>query len=446
MKRVTFLIINLILFSFYCYAQQDNADSSKRINIRRTETNQPAILSPQPPKEQVFPLGYGTNHLGKVTTGTGVWTELNPKVPRVDYLGIHFVNKDTGWACGGSGAVIKTTDGGDDWTISETPVNDLLLKIHSYNGQIVIATGYDGLILRSSDSGETFELILSAVGNGIDLWGVQMVNDTLGWACGLYQTLLRTTDTGLTWQMVTPGLNQHFWALNFLNEQYGMIACGNGVVLKTLDGGNTWTQIQAGDTRPLYTIDVIDSLHITAAGEFGNEFQYEGGKNVYSSNAGVTWIQNPDIPTYSDANWIQFIDTNTGYKTNTDGGIYKTTNGGESWFNPAVNATSEWQIQLLEDGTGYSCGEQWSALNFYKRTNGLDNWSRLFLNDDFSDVFFLNEQLGYVISGIYSDNKGLYKTTDGGNNWEIVPDGPDGVDLIFLDSLTGFIGIKQFYL
>ncbi len=42
--------------------------------------------------------------LDRQTTGTGVWTELNPRVPRVDYLGIHFVNKDTGWACGANGA------------------------------------------------------------------------------------------------------------------------------------------------------------------------------------------------------------------------------------------------------------------------------------------------------------------------------------------------------
>ena len=37
-------------------------------------------------KRRLFPL-----------QSTGVWTELNPKVPRVDYIGIHFVNVDTGW-------------------------------------------------------------------------------------------------------------------------------------------------------------------------------------------------------------------------------------------------------------------------------------------------------------------------------------------------------------
>lgn len=81
-------------------------------------------------KRSLFPL-----------RSTGVWTESNPKVPRVDYIGIHFVNKDTGWACGDLGTLIKTIP---------------ILKVKSFNGQIVIASGYDGLILRSTNGGETF--------------------------------------------------------------------------------------------------------------------------------------------------------------------------------------------------------------------------------------------------------------------------------------------------
>ncbi|NUM62835.1 MAG: hypothetical protein HUU44_11955, partial [Ignavibacteriaceae bacterium] len=420
------LLITLLvalLISLQGYAQViDNPkeEQQQRFDYRRLDPNNlPPIEKYTQPKEEVFPLGYpdfigtsGTNHLNKITTGTGVWTELNPKVPRVTYLGLHFVNEDTGWACGQSGAVIKTMDGGSSWTISSTPVTNLLLKTHSYNGQIVLVTGYDGIILRSSDGGETFELIPSGVGNGYDLWGVQMLNDTLGWVCGLNQTLLKTTDAGLTWQSVSTGLNQHYWSLDFIDEQYGMIACSGGKVLKTTDGGSGWTQIQAGDTRALYTIDVIDSMHIAAAGA--------NGKNVYSSDGGVTWISNSDIPVFSATNCIDFIDADTGYTVQDVYNIRKTTNRGQSWFGLPINMTSEWHIQLLGDGTGYSCGEEVGgsyALNFYKRTNGLENWSRLFLNDNFADVFFIDEENGFAISGISSEIQALYKTNDGGITW-----------------------------
>ncbi|GJQ42088.1 MAG: hypothetical protein JETCAE03_15860 [Ignavibacteriaceae bacterium] len=280
----------------------------------------------------------------------------------------------------------------------------------------------------------------SGVGNGYDLWGVQMLNDTLGWVCGLNQTLLKTTDAGLTWQSVSTGLNQHYWSLDFIDEQYGMIACGGGKILKTTDGGSGWTQIQAGDTRALYTIDVIDSLHIAAAGA--------NGKNVYSSDSGVTWISNSDIPVFSATNCIDFINADTGYTVQDVYNIRKTTNRGQSWFGLPINMTSEWYIQLLEDGTGYSCGEEvgWIySLNFYKRTNGLENWSRLFLNDNFADVFFIDEENGFAISGISSEIQALYKTNDGGITWMKVQDAPSGNDLLFLDSLAGFIGSNLIY-
>jgi photosystem II stability/assembly factor-like uncharacterized protein len=420
--RVVFSLFLLNILSLTSTFAQ-NSDTTKPVQIRRGIPLQQGFQSydeyysdknMSEEKRKLFPL-----------SGTGVWTELNPKVPRVTYIGLDFINPDTGWACGGSGAIIKTTNGGDDWTIAETPVTNLLLKLHSYNGQIVICTGYDGLILRSSDGGETFVQVTSGVGSGTDLWGVQMLNDTLGWVCGLNQTLLKTTDSGLSWQQVFPGLNQHYWSLNFLNESYGMIACGGGIILKTTDGGNSWAITQAGDVRALYTIDIIDSLHIAAAGF--------DGKNVYSSDGGISWTSNTDVPAFSAVNWIEFVDTDTGYCVRDVYNIAKTTNKGQSWFNPNATYTiSEWHIQLLENGTGYSCGEE---INIYKRTDGLENWNKIFLNVNWADVFFINENYGYFLSA----SAPLYKTEDGGQSYQKT-NSPGGSDILFLDSLTGFIG------
>jgi len=411
--KISFLFL---LSAFLIFAQENNY---RRIEQQSDVDNFST--------ESIFPIN-------KVNAGSGVWIELNPKVPRVSYFGIDFINADTGWAVGGSGAIIKTTNGGDDWSIAETPVNSLLFKIHSYNGQVVIAAGFENTILRSSDGGETFEQVPSGLGNDTKFWGVQMLNDTLGWVSGMNQTLLKTTDAGLTWQQVFPGLNQHYWSLDFLNEQYGIIATGGGKVLKTTDGGDTWQQYQAGDTRALYTIDIIDSLHIAAAGEWG--------KNVYSSDGGETWVTNPDIPALSATNWIEFVDTDTGYSVQDGIEMRKTTNRGQSWFNPNTgNLGGEWQIELFENGTGYSAGYD---LFVYKRTDGLDNWKNLFLNNSWSDVFFVNEMKGFFIMNSITVG-GLYKTEDGGLSYQKVENAPGGRDLLFLDSLTGFIGSNTIY-
>ncbi|TAL65136.1 MAG: T9SS type A sorting domain-containing protein, partial [Bacteroidetes bacterium] len=238
-------------------------------------------------------------------------------------------------------------------------------------------------------------------------------------------------------QTITAGLNEQYWALSFRNINYGMIACGGGKILKTSDGGNIWTQVQAGDIRALYTIDMIDSLHIAAAGAYG--------KNVYSSDGGFSWNSNPDIPASSATNCIDFIDTDTGYSVQDITNIKKTTNKGQNWFTPIPNGLEqicEWHIQILNDGCGYACGEEiggFYALNFYKRTNWLDNWSRLFLNDNFYDVHFLNETTGFALSG------SLHKTTDRGITWKRDTTAPGGTDILFIDSVTGFIAGSKIY-
>ncbi|MCZ7609790.1 MAG: YCF48-related protein [Ignavibacterium sp.] len=155
-------------------------------------------------KPKYFPLDKSVN-------GTGVWTELNPNVPRVDYIGVDFINPDTGWAVGLWGAAIKTTNGGQSWTTLETPTGEILLKVHSYNGQVVMVVGHNGTILRSSDGGDSFTQLTGITTQ--ELWGVRMLNDTLGWICGRNQTLLKTTDAGLTWQPVVTGYSLHYWSV-----------------------------------------------------------------------------------------------------------------------------------------------------------------------------------------------------------------------------------------
>ncbi len=371
-------------------------------------------------KRRLFPL-----------ESTGVWTELNPKVPRVDYIGIHFFNKDTGWVCGDLGAIIKTTDGGQNWITEETNTTTPILKVNSFDGQIVIAAGFNGIILRSTNGGENWTQITSGITG--DLWGLQMINDNLGWACGKSNSLIKTTNAGLTWERIyTTGYSSDYWWIDFLTEGYGFIAA-NGKVIRTTDGGNTWDIIQAGDNQALYSIDVIDSLHIAAAGYGGTGYY---GKNVYSNDGGNTWIIGGQTPT-DPINCIKYINADTGYFVMSEIGIWKTTNRGQTW-NGGIGNIGEFEIQLFsEQNIGYDAG---TGLRVYKADGSLDSWHRQIINDDFYDVYFINEEKGFAISGPASNYQSLYKTTDAGIHWQLVSGVPGGQCIIFTDSFTGFIG------
>ncbi len=426
-KQLFILLLPLISLPCNLFSQNNNilnlnsgnyisTDTTKQVQYRRT-------IEPTE-NQQSYEQKYFGKDLNEVRRSlfplesTGIWTELNPKVPRVDYLGVHFINKDTGWACGDLGALIKTTNGGEDWTVSQTNTTTPILKVKSFNGQIVIASGYDGLILRSVDGGETFTQVTSNVTG--DLWGLQMINDTLGWACGMGSSLIRTTNTGETWQTVTTGLNTNYWWLDFINELIGFIACDNGIVLKTTDGGINWQQYQAGNNWALYTIDAIDSLHIAAGGA--------NDKNVYSSDGGITWTENFRL-IFDDVNCIAFADADTGYAIGLEWGIRKTTDRGITWFASNSNI-GEWHIQILPGFYGYTAG---GDLKIYKTEGWYDNWKSFFLIANFNDVHFINKYKGFAVSGI------LYSTTDGGENW-VLRNVPGGQAIIFSDSLHGCIG------
>ncbi|HSH66179.1 MAG TPA: T9SS type A sorting domain-containing protein, partial [Bacteroidia bacterium] len=107
---------------------------------------------------------------------------------------------------------------------------------------------------------------------------------------------------------------------------------------------------------------------------------------------------------------------------------WKTTNRGAEWTGTGIGG--EWEMQFLkEENIGYSAG---TGLRIYKTENGYENWQRLVINDNFSDVFFTNEEKGFALGNI------LYRTTDGGNDWE--ENGPGGSCVYFINSTTGFIG------
>ena len=369
-------------------------------------------------KRNLFPLS-------EVNSNTGVWTELNPRVPRVEYLGIHFVNPDTGWAVGVGGSIITTIDGGVNWQMVNSPTPGDLLNVNSFNGQVVIATGNDGAIIRSEDSGNSWQQLLSGVGG--DLWRVQMLNDTLGWICGLGPTLLKTTDAGVTWNPVNTGYTTfQYWSLDFCDENTGYIAGGYGNVLKTTDGGDSWQHFDISSVNPnsLYAIDVVNPRRVITGGFGRIAYTTDGGNNwAYVGSSGVV-------------NTIAFADSLTGYAGENEGFVMKTTDGGITWQSNIWFPTySKNWIMFVNDTLGYIAG---SSLNIQKTTDKGLLWNSCIINDDFKDVYFLNKDTGWAVSDF-----NFYKTTDAGDNWIKQSNPPRARSLYFIDSLTGFAGDRN---
>jgi len=153
-------------------------------------------------------------------------------------LRMFFVNARVGWACGESGSIQITRDGGVTWTLQYALNRKLLNDISAVDEKHAWAVGAGGTILRTDDGGKQWEEKSSGV---IDtLRAVHFVDQMRGWAVGVNGRIISTEDGGHHWKVRQSKTTFHLNDVFFLNELEGWVAADLGALLHTTDGGLTW--------------------------------------------------------------------------------------------------------------------------------------------------------------------------------------------------------------
>jgi photosystem II stability/assembly factor-like uncharacterized protein len=94
------------------------------------------------------------------------WQWQNP-LPQGNILfGSNYLNVNTGWACGDGGTIIKTTNAGDNWTVTSTYTKNSIRSVFFLNENTGFACGLNGTVLNSTDGGLKWsKIILNTTGN-----------------------------------------------------------------------------------------------------------------------------------------------------------------------------------------------------------------------------------------------------------------------------------------
>ena len=188
-----------------------------------------------------------------------------PRPPGI--LDMHFISTAEGWAVGGSGTVLHTTDGGNRW---ESHSN--LSKMH--------------------------------------LWGVYFVDPDHGWIVGgggpnEEAEIFHTRDGGKQWvRQRSNAADEYLFAVYFANPTHGWIVGSDGLILHTVDGGRTWLRQKSTVNQTLRAIAFRDEKRGWAVGE--------KGLILHTTNGGHMWSRYPtpaqhnlqDIYLYKNAGWI----------------------------------------------------------------------------------------------------------------------------------------------
>jgi len=260
----------------------------------------------------------------KTTNGGVNWTLLPPPMAQSYWLGsVFFTDAGKGWTTGENGVIFKTSNGGNDWDIGVQGGWVFMLNSICFpdanTGYAVGATtaGGGGTLEKTTDGG-----LLWSDPNGINANSLESVYFTdiiTGYSVGDHGTIIKTTDGGLSWVTQVSGTSRHLYSVYFTDQNTGYAVGDSGIILKTSNGGSDWI------SRPSGTGKLLKSVYF-AGMNVGYAVGYSG-TILNTMNGGNDWsIEYSGTP--KNLHSVFFTDPNTGYAVGESGLILKTTNGG----------------------------------------------------------------------------------------------------------------------
>ncbi|RYY99520.1 MAG: hypothetical protein EOO11_04670 [Chitinophagaceae bacterium] len=182
----------------------------------------------------------------RTTDGGASWTRVSSALSGYEEAAdLDIVDNRTAFICigyGWSGLIMRSTDGGESWQSMGRATG--ATRIDFVDGRTGFALA-DRSILRTVDSGRTWQPVYS---DQVNNWsGIYFRNASTGYVFGMTGQLKKTTDGGNTWTS-QPAPSDHLEDLFFFNDQYGYLDTEYSGMYRTFDGGGTWHH----DPDPLY--------------------------------------------------------------------------------------------------------------------------------------------------------------------------------------------------
>ena len=329
---------------------------------------------------------------------------------------IHFINHDTGFAAGELGVIIKTTDGGDKWDVCRSATSEDLNEITFLNETTGFAAGNSGTILKTTDCGNNWFNV--SYHSKVSFYDIQFCDKLTGYASGLNGIIIKSTDTGNSWFTLYTGESSALFCISFLNESVG-VAGGYNVLLKTTNGGLNWTgqNLNQNFTGAIKGVTYIDENTICAAGDLpAGVFikTTDGGNNWILTSFGLPYLFGGSADLVRD---MSFKNSNTGFIVTDFATILKTTDSGISWkrdssFRPSYAKISVmYDVNILSQEKIKICG---GGGTVFASDNSGESWSVKSGNkNSLRECRFADHKTG-IAAG---ENGEFLKSTDSGLTW-----------------------------
>lgn len=271
-------------------------------------------------------------------------------------------------------------------------------------------------------------------------------------------SILPSTYEGLQWRHIGPfrgGRSAAVTGVSGKPNLYYMGTTGGGV-WRTKDGGNSWENISdgffGGSIGAVAVSEWDHNVIYVGGGEVTVRGNVSSGYGMYkSTDAGTTWeaigLKNarhvPRIRIHpKNPELVYAAVMGDLYKSSDERGVYRSTNGGQTWQrilfanadagavdlvmdpnNPRILYASTWRVRR----TPYSLESGGTGSALWKSTDGGDNWTDISKNKGLPGGIWgingvtvspLNSNRVWAI--IENENGGIYRSDDAGKTWKLV--------------------------
>ena len=264
----------------------------------------------------------------KTTNGGETWFSVSSGT----YLRLQegtFINDQQGWACGDNGIIIKTTNGGNMWTTISYVTSDNISYIQFIDENTGwVTTELNGEIWKTTDGGYTWNFKYESPLNW-NLNKLQFVNDTEGWAVGEWGLVVKSTNGGESWFQTNTVTGEGMFGIYFYDSEHGFVVGKDENILRSTNGGVNWILDRSGSAYEFYNVFFVDNNHGWIIGSSGiilftNNW---GGFPFQTSPIHILAPNGGEILTADSTFFIEWTSQNI-----SDVKIQYSTNNGSNWI------------------------------------------------------------------------------------------------------------------
>lgn len=311
--------------------------------------------------------------------GQNAWLQQSSPTTKWLYR-CSFTDSLHGWAAGEDGVIIRTTNGGSNWTILNSPVDFFVYDIFFLNSRLGWAIANDNFdngsaVLSTTNGGDNWSFYRYP-DSTIQLFAINYKDSLNGFMAGYTGLIVRTTNGGVNWARmdVDSSLSTYFPIYRISTGLGLCVASGGaydivGAVWVSTNDGYNWVSIPVSG-EPIFSFDILSPTKIIA---LGGDFEF-GAIQSRTYNAGANWTYDY-LNTFGIARGVSFRTPSEGWAVlSLSPKFFFTLDTGNTWDVMDVPDTSSmYDIKFTDPRNGYAVGTNGAVYKYNSSIIGINN-------------------------------------------------------------------------